>query len=222
MTKQFCIMMFLISMILLMQNRPSYSQEIDQEEYKIYQVVIEEKYLSQSGYIDFLDQIKKGDLIDQEKHVFKNPEVLLPKTIIIINKTIWLNRSYMGLYEILDSLLKDNKAQKSIIESWKKINTKSLILKDSFSFSTEHILITEEQLSEALTPSKWQSFYEHYPKALGCFWLSRVAFDDNKTSAVVYIKNVQDGKWGSGIFYVLSKSDSKKWEIVKEYLDIIS
>jgi hypothetical protein len=221
MIKNLCIILFLISLVLLAHDRILFSQEIDPEEYKIYQVVIEEKYLSKPGYIDFLNQIRNGQLIDLEKHVFKDPEVLLPKTIIIVNETI--NRGLgSDINEIFDPQFKNNKAKKSLIQSWGKINAKKYVLKDSFIFQTEHLLITEDQLWEALTPSRWITFYEHYPKALGCFWLSRVAYDDNKIFALVYIKNTQDGLWGSGTFYLLSRSDDKKWNIIKEFTDIIS
>jgi hypothetical protein len=210
MTKRVSVMIFFISIILLMQNRTSFSQEIDQEEYKIYQVIIETKYLSKPGYIDWLNH---------PYSLGKEPKELLPKTVIIISETVSF---FMKDSEIMNSLITDMKTRKKLIDSWNNINTKTYILKDFFSFSTKHLVISTDQLWEALNPSRWISFYERYPDALGIFELTRVAFDDNKTSALVYVINIQDGKWGSSTFYFLTKSDNQEWKIVKEYVALIS
>ena len=210
MIKRLSIIIFLTLIILTIQNRLSLSQEINSEEYKIYQLIIEEKYLSKPGYIDWMNH---------PYPLGKEPKELLPKTVIIISETVSFS---MEDSEIANSLITDNKIRKKLIDSWNNINTKKYVLKDSFSFSTKHLLISKDQLWEALNPSSWISFYERYPDALGIFELTRVAFDDNKTSALVYVINTQDGLWGSSTFYFLTKPDNQEWKIVQEYVALIS
>jgi hypothetical protein len=193
-----------------LQPRNDYSVQMKkdiQEEYNIYQTVIEGRYLNEAGYIDWVNN-PKFDPMD------KNSKEFLPKTLIVVNETISSDTRSMQVD--LDFLIRDNSAHKKLIESWRNINKETTILKDYFSFSTEHILISQEQKEEAFLPLKWKSFYKRYPKALGCFTLSRVGFDDNKTSALVYVVNFQGSTWGSCIFYFLSKLDGQKWEIIKE------
>jgi hypothetical protein len=204
MTKRLTIIIFLTLIILMIHNGLSLSQEIDPEEYKIYQIIIEERYLSRGGYIDWVNKQKN-----------KNAKELLPKTIIILNET-YINQSLINeIRDTLDSMIKDNDVKKQLIGSWYSRNAKSSLLKNHFSFSTEHILISTEQLMDAYQPAGWESFYKRYPKALGFFQLSRVAFDDNKTTALVYIDNGQDWKWSSGQFYLLVK-ENRTWKIIQE------
>jgi hypothetical protein len=189
------------------QPNNNYSEQMKkdiQDEYKIYQVVIEERYLSRGGYIDWVNKQKN-----------KDAKELLPKTIIIESESFTDQNLINEIRDTLDSVIKDNDVKKQLIGSWYSRNARSSLLKDYFSFSTEHILISQEQLMDAFQPDKWESFYKRYPKALGVFALSRVAFDDKKTIALVYINNGQDWKWIAGTFYFLIK-ENEKWKIIEE------
>jgi hypothetical protein len=189
------------------QPNNNYSEQMKkdiQDEYRIYQVVIEERYLSIAGDIDWVN--KKENKDNQE---------LLPKTIIIGNISLVDANLINEISNTLDSVIKDNDVKKQLIESWYSRNAESSLLKDYFSFSTEHLLLSLEQLREAFQPDNWKSFYKRYPTALGAFQLSRVAFDDKKSIALVYIDYGRNGLAIWGTFYFLIKENGK-WKIIEE------
>jgi hypothetical protein len=189
------------------QLNNNYSEQMKkdiQDEYKIYQVVIEERYLSIGGYIDWVNKQKNKDTNE-----------LLPKTIIIGSESLIDQNLINDISDTLDSVIKDNDVKKQLIGSWFSRNTSPFLLKDYFSFSTEHILLSTEQIRDAFQPNKWESFYKRYPKALGVFQISRVAFDDKRTIALVYINNGQDWKWIAGTFFFLIK-ENERWKIIEE------
>jgi hypothetical protein len=198
----------LISVLIaaLLIGRAGYSQEMHDEEYRVYETVIRDKFLTRPGHIDLKNMDSKGEV-----------EHLLPKTIVILEQTF---KSFM--MESLDpkviekELPKDLKALSSEpIKSWKKNNAESHPISDRFSFEEKVLLLSRKQFSDSFKPKSWASFYERYPNALGYFALSRVGFDEKKTVALVYIANMQDRKWGSGSFYFLVKEEGK-WKIKAE------
>ncbi len=193
---RFNIRLFFILMIISYCS--ANAEEIDPLEYQVYKAVIELEYLSQPGYIDMINKKEKQ---------------LLPKTIIIINETI-SGPKYMdiSIEELLKKIEVENTSfPEYALKSWVSENKDQYILNDYFKFADKHFLISEKQREEAFSPTKWwDSFYKHYPNALGYFRLSRVGFDTDKNAAIVYIENSQDGKWGSGTFWLLKK-DKGKW-----------
>lgn len=198
-------------------HQKTYSGDIENEEYEVYKAIIETHYLSQPGYIDLKNSDCEGKI-----------KTLLPKTIIIIDETIdrssAVERVDGPLEEFLTELPEQAKTMnlktipRGAIESWEMKNTKKYLLSNHFTFSTNHLFITPTQLNESFMPTKWwDSFYKNYPNALGYFKLSRVGFDEKRTTAIVYIENTQDGLWGSGTFWVLVK-ENKKWKVENKYL----
>jgi hypothetical protein len=173
------------------------TNEIEQIEYQVYKAVIEQEYLSQPGFIDMIN---------------KKDNKLLPKTIIIINQTISGPKFGMPEEQVFNKIGNDYPSfPQEAMNCWAINNKSQYKLNDEFRFITKHCLISEEQRKEAFLPSKWwDSFYKHYPNALGYFRLSRVGFDTIKKAAIVYIENSQDGKWGSGNFWLL-KNENGKW-----------
>ena len=167
-------------------------EEIEKVEYQVYKAVIEQEYLNKPGYIDL-------------KNIKGKP--LLPKTIIIVNQTILGPRIGWPKDLVFKKIENDYAPfSKNALKSWVFNNKEKYKINNKIKFITKHFLISEEQTKEALPLSKrWDSFYDQYPNALGYFRLSRVGFNTDKKTAIVYIENTQDMKWGSGIFWLLKK-----------------
>lgn len=178
---------------------------MDKEDFLVYQVVLEQEYLAKPGFID-LGRSK----CDEPK------PPLLPKSLLILNQTIIVvtvpgHRPWEDTLQILHD--KFPAFPSLIMQSWQNRNGEPHLLSDGFLFSVPYRLLSQAQVDEAFLPSNWwDSFYQHYPDALGYFQLSRVGFDADRQHAVVYVENHQDGKWGSGYFWLLAK-EQEKWLI---------
>jgi hypothetical protein len=200
--KSYCFLNIMFFTILMISPYcTAKTDEIDPIEYQVYKAVIEKEYLKQPGYIDMINRKEKEPL---------------PKTIIIINQTI----SGATIDEPFDQVF--NKIEgdypsfpQNALKSWIIKNKNQYTLNDNFKFTVKHFLISEKQREESFLPTKWwDSFYKHYPNALGYFNLSRVGFDIDKKAAIVFVENLQDGKWGSGDFWLLKK-EKGEWVCFK-------
>ena len=194
----------LISLLLL---GPSvYSQEMDDEEYRVYETVIRHRFLSQPGHIDLKNMDSDGKI-----------DHLLPKTSIILDRTFKSLIMESVDPEGIEKKLADNlKAlSRKPIESWRKNNAENHPISDRFSFQEKVLLLSRKEFNDSFKPNHWNSFYERFPNALGYFVLSRVGLDEKKTVALVYVENQQDGRWGLGSFFFLLKEEGK-WKIEAE------
>lgn len=176
------------------------ADDIDREEFLIYQVVFEQEYIAKLGFIDL--KSRRGRKFGEQE------PPLVPRSVLIIDQTITGPEGHFGrpwddTLRILQEKFPTFTSQ--VMHAWQSRNEKPHTIADRFSFSVGHRLLSKAEIDEAFLPSKWwDSFYQHFPDALGYFKLSRVGFDAGRQNAVVYIENSQDGKWGSGYFWILS------------------
>lgn len=104
-------------------------------------------------------------------------------------------------------------------------NQETFALENHFGLALPCILVAESNLHEIfhldskgyVTEETWRRFYENYPGSQGIISLSRVGFNGTKDQALVYVANQSDLLGGAGLFFVLSKNNSK-WEIQKSVM----
>ncbi|MCC6963313.1 MAG: hypothetical protein IT585_08685 [candidate division Zixibacteria bacterium] len=79
----------------------------------------------------------------------------------------------------------------------------------------------EDDQYEADEDGFWEAFYRVYPRYIGITTVSRVGFDEERTQALIYVAQQQEGLSGSGWLYCLECVDGK-WVIQAQYMRYIS
>lgn len=94
--------------------------------------------------------------------------------------------------------------------------------------SLEIILITDEELNFIFDYEiydnyydQWLEFYHYYPYSSGLVSFSRISFNEDNTQAVLEMGQTSGSLSGTGLFIHLEKIDNK-WTIIKEILTWIS
>ena len=111
-----------------------------------------------------------------------------------------------------------NIAISDLIEKFGSINKIPKLLESKFDKSLNIILVSEENEKKIFTTTEggWNRFYSEYPKSKGIIELSQVAFNANRTRALLYYGASFDfGKGGIG-YYILLKKITDKWIIDKK------
>lgn len=107
-----------------------------------------------------------------------------------------------------------------LIREFATVNSKRVILQNMFSNNLNVILISKEEKDRIFNPADggWKRFYSKYPKSFGIIELSRVAFNANKTKALLYYgSSFASGKGGIG-YYILLKKQNDEWIIQKKVM----
>ena len=98
----------------------------------------------------------------------------------------------------------------------KSKNQKQHPIAQHFPSSVTVTLITEREQGELFADSHkdaWRSFYQKYGGASGITSLSRVGFNQNRDTAIVYVGNVRNWEAGEGAYLLLTKTDGQ-WKVV--------
>ena len=90
-----------------------------------------------------------------------------------------------------------------------------------FDLDVPVILINREKLCQILENTNWDNFYRHYPHSGGLKEFSRVAFNAEKTEALVYVGNSARALMGWGQFVLLAK-ESEKWVVIGRHITWVS
>jgi len=92
-------------------------------------------------------------------------------------------------------------------------NSKSYFLRGQMKSNKRVVLISNSENKEL--ENDWSKFSEKYPDACGIITLSRVAFNEEKTKALVYFGNTRGILYGAGYLIWLSRKDDK-YAVIKE------
>lgn len=105
-----------------------------------------------------------------------------------------------------------------LIHEFVAINSKGIELQNKFSKELNIILISKELEDKIFNSVNggWERFYSEYPNSSELIEFSRVAFNANKTKALLYYGCSFDyGKGGVG-YYILLKKQGNEWVIQRK------
>jgi hypothetical protein len=94
-------------------------------------------------------------------------------------------------------------------------------LTDSFRLKIKHVVVSHEEIEQALKNGGWQGFYAKYPESGGYIAFSRVGFNAGMDQSLVYFEHWCGGLCGSGIYLLLTK-ETDGWKVTKELRSWIS
>jgi hypothetical protein len=92
------------------------------------------------------------------------------------------------------------------------------LLENRFALNVPVTLLQDpewEEIFQRMGPSAWERFHSKYPDAKRVFFLSPVAFDSKKQTAVVFADYSFGFQAGEGYVYSLTKSDNT-WQIQRK------
>jgi hypothetical protein len=175
----------------IVEELKSLSAVEEEEEYKVYSLVINEYLKKSKASLAVISQITSG-----------------------AGLTPVQNRD-----NTLDHLFPATRADQKEIKSFKQKNLLKYRLLEKFNLSKEYKLVLGqlEQIDKDIKTGNdgWGNFYKRYPNSQGVFTLSRVGFNENKTQAIVYRANQFSADGGGGVLIFLSKWEGR-WQIVNE------
>ena len=92
-------------------------------------------------------------------------------------------------------------------------NVRAVSLKDYFWIRGSHILIDVDKIASAVPKGDfWGTRYGKYPDIQGIIRLSRVSYDPDGNSALVYLSSTSGPTWGVGYLAVMEKK-SGVWKV---------
>ena len=151
--------------------------------------IVEQTDCEYKVYSDALVQSEKGILTTE-------------KNVLVIRKETILRgieepaKRYDFLKKNFGELIDD-----SLIHEFMAINSKSSELQDKFDKVLNVVLISKESVDKIFNPVEegWKKFYSEYPNSSVIIELSKVAFNADKTKALLYCESSFDsGKGGVG------------------------
>jgi hypothetical protein len=130
---------------------------------------------------------------------------------------LWKGSEPVDINTIKDHLKKDfgTEISEELIQNFFEVNSKENMLHYKFSKELHVILISEIEEKEIFQPADnkgWERFYSNYSGAKGIIEVSRIAFNTEKTKALLYYGSNSGGKAGIG-YYVLLKKQDDDWVI---------
>jgi len=192
-------------------NKPNYvlteKKDFNQpeEENAFEQTVLSADY---KVYSDTLQQLGVG-----KSDIPKN--VLVIKIETILGTGTKSAEVYPFIKDKFDELIEDN-----LINEFAALNSKSAEIQNKFDKTLNVILISKESVDKIFNPIEggWKRFYSEYPHSSGIIGFSKVAFNADKTKALLYYEDSFDsGKGGVG-YYILLKKQEDKWVIQKKVM----
>lgn len=105
---------------------------------------------------------------------------------------------------------------------WTEKNREACPLPQRIPLQREYVLLSEQEHAEFFkSGGGWSSFYRRYPKPDGLLRFSRVAFDSDKDTALVYFYRISYYLSSVGSFLLLKK-DGDRWVVKQEGIILIS
>ena len=166
--------------------------------------------------------------IDYEYNVYSDTLLQLGKEksdiqkyVLVIRKETTLGpgvkstEAYNFLKKNFGELVDDD-----LIRGFAAINSKSVELENKFVNTLNVVLISRESEDKIFNSidGGWKRFYSEYPNSSGIIELSKVAFNADKTKALLYYGSSFDsGKGGVG-YYILLKKQEDEWVIQREVM----
>ena len=143
------------------------------------------------------------------------------KNVLVIKKETTLGpgtksaEAYNFLKKNFGGLVDDD-----LIREFATINSKSVELENKFVNALNVVLISKESKDKIFNPVEggWKRFYSEYPNSSGIIEFSKVAFNADKTKAILYYGSSFDyGKGGVG-YYILLKKQENEWVIQRKVM----
>ena len=192
-------------MILVMCSFVSFlyaNDEIEEEEYKVYSEII--KQVIEPRGSEYLVAV------ESQTKVVPFPWEQRPLREYLLEKFVASD---------------ENSVTKEMLERFVGRNLKSYNLEHKFSHDLHISLISREELRDIFKNNDggvagWPEFYKRYPNAegIGIITLSRVAFNDDKNIAFVFILQSY-GNVGADAEFSLLKKENGSWMIIKSFFD---
>lgn len=111
-----------------------------------------------------------------------------------------------------------------LIQNFFEVNSKANTLHYKFGKEFHIILISETEENEIFQPADgngWERFYSNYAGAKSIIELSRIAFNTEKTKALLYYGSNSGNRAGIG-YYILLKKQDNEWVIQNKVMCWIS
>jgi hypothetical protein len=112
---------------------------------------------------------------------------------------------------VIESVGNVQALDESLRSEFLRVNKVSLLLNSNgFSQDLHVVLLTsdeQKQLFSSTEGAGWRRFYEQYPRSQGMTELSRVAFNKERTKALVYTGTQRGGLDGGGFLVVMQLVD---------------
>jgi len=152
----------------------------------------------------------------------KNPGALEERLVVVQDHTI-RERDYgpgtTGLEWILSGVVVDSRT----LEDFNRKRKDSIPLETLFQLPGKQELISDQDLHQFFgeNGSRWERFYERYPKSFGYIAVSRVGFNPDHDQAFLYAAVSCSGLCGEG-YYVLLTKKGGVWSIRRKSMLWIS
>ena len=166
-----------------------YEDEIEQKEYSIYSLSIENIYMR--------------NLLSNHKSEIGS--------IVIISQTNELNEYWRD--KLIDDIENENILEEAI-EDWKKENESTRLLQRKFDLSYKYHLVTRTELDGYEGDSFFREFYKRYPNSNGLISVSKIGFDKARNTALIHVIHSYGALGARYDFITLERTDST-WGIVR-------
>lgn len=159
-----------------------------------------------------------SDLLLQLQETSAKGQLWVIKDFTILGKT---GHAGYDFEKFKSHLKKDfgNDVSDDLLGHFISVNAEPQMLESKFESSLNIAFISKEKEEELFKPvgNGWTRFYAAYPKAKNKLELSRVAFNNDKTKALVCYGMAFDYKGGVGYHVLLTKTGNK-WVITKKVM----
>jgi hypothetical protein len=104
-----------------------------------------------------------------------------------------------------------------IVDDFKAKNETSSVLERRFTLSVPYTIVSEQEMASifSTTVSGWKKFYAKYPDAKAFLALSRVGFNQEKDTAVLYTQYQRGPTGGQGDVVLMKKTDGR-WTVEQD------
>ena len=103
----------------------------------------------------------------------------------------------------------------TMVDDLRSNSRQALHLENRFGLKKPVVLVSAAEIDQLFKTNDkmgWNRFRQRFPASSGITTLARVAFDEGRAHALVYVGNQKDWLSGSGIVFFLSQAEGK-WKI---------
>ena len=155
----------------------------------------------------------------------KSPDDLAERLIVVKDHTISYrperedDAAKTALFWTISGVVFDVRT----VEDFNRKCKDSISLQTHFTLPGKQVLISDQELDQFFGDkgSRWQGFYERYPKSNGFISVSRVGFNPDHSQAFLYAAASCGGLCGEG-YYVLLGKDGGVWSVKRKTMLWIS
>ncbi len=166
-----------------------YEDETEKEDYAVYSESIEYVYLR--------------NLVSHNKRDVKS--------IVVISQTDELNEYWKNKFI---SELEDEGIQEEVIEAWRTENNSVILLQRKFDFDYEYFIVNRDELDEYGSEHFFSEFYKRYPDSNGLISVSRIGYDETRTTALIHVIH-SFGTLGARYYFLVLQKSAGGWDVVR-------